>query len=118
MSTVDPDDAWANHPVDGGPLTMGTGPDMSTFFDAIDAAEAAEAERRQQIVAARRDQLQSVAALAGHVGDMVQQNVQGLPDVAPLFAVVDLVAAGGHLRMARRLIDRAAQRITAQEVTR
>lgn len=37
-----------------------------------------------------------------------------LPDDVPLFAVVDLVAALGHLRLAAIMIDRAADALNAE----
>lgn len=40
------------------------------------------------------------------------------PDVTPLWSVVDVTAAAAHLRAAARLVDRAADRIAADEVIR
>ncbi|AYE93446.1 hypothetical protein C0J29_00065 [Mycobacterium paragordonae] len=41
-----------------------------------------------------------------------------LPNDAPLFAIVDLVTALGHLRQASILIDRVAESLDAEAVSR
>ena len=55
---------------------------------------------------------------ARQAAEDLQDVLAELDDNAPLLAVVDAVAARAHLVAAQRLIDKAAERITAQEVVR
>ena len=62
--------------------------------------------------------LAEVAQHARFAFEDIEDAFEVMPDEAPLPAVVDLVTARAHLIAAQRLIDKAATRIAATEVTR
>lgn len=61
------------------------------------------------------DSVSNLIDLARHDANQV---LRDLPRQAPLFGVVDLVAALGHLRQAAVLVDRCADALDRAEVTR
>ena len=90
---------------DGTPITDSslTGPGMDT----------AERDTRNALV------LCDASKHASYATEDLADALAELGDQAPLLAVVDCVTAKAHLAAARRLIDRAAERITSgQEVVR
>lgn len=54
-------------------------------------------------------------AAASSAADRLGTLISDLPGDTPIWAVVDLTRACGHLRAAARLVDKAAARITAVE---
>ena len=61
------------------------------------------------------DTISNLVDLARADGNRV---LRELPRTAPLFGVVDLVTALGHLRQAALLVDRCADALDRAEVTR